>query len=197
MRSTRPRVLSAAAVLGGVALAAAACSSSPASSTTDSSAAHSSGTTSSASSGATVSSANNSTYGKVLVNRAGRSLYTYGPDAGHGGQATCTGGCLQAWPPLTVPAGTTPTAGSGVTGTLAAVKQSDGTNQVTYNGLPLYTFVQDTSAGQVTGNDVMDFTVATVANGSSSTASTASPGSAGTGSTSGTSSSTSSGGNGY
>ncbi len=184
------------AVLGALALTAAACSSSPASSTGGSSSAHNSGTSSATGSrsGATVGVANNSTYGKILVNSSGRTLYTYGPDAGHGGQATCTGGCLQAWPALTVPAGTNPTGGTGVTGTLAAVKQSDGTYQVTYNGLPLYTFVQDTSAGKVTGNDVTDFTVATASTGASSSTS---PGSGGGSGTTSTSSSNSSGGNGY
>jgi len=87
------------------------------------------------------------------------ALYTYGPDQGHNGMSTCTGGCLQAWPALTVPAGAVPTGGTGVTGTLAAVKQANGTYQVTYNGSPLYTFVQDSAPGQVTGNGVAGFSV--------------------------------------
>jgi hypothetical protein len=70
------------------------------------------------------------------------------------------GPCAQAWPALTVPAGTTPHGGPGVNGTLATAKQSDGSLQVTYNGALLYTFVSDTSPGQVTGNGVAGFSVA-------------------------------------
>ena len=65
------------------------------------------------------------------------------------------------WPPLTVPAGTTPTGGSGFTGTLAAVKQPNGTYQVTYNGAPVYTYASD-SSGSLNGNGVGGFTVVKV-----------------------------------
>jgi predicted lipoprotein with Yx(FWY)xxD motif len=103
----------------------------------------------------------NPTFGNILIDSAGKALYTYGPDKGHNGKATCTGACLVAWPPLTVPAGTTPTAGPGVHGTLAAVKQVDGVYQVTHDGLPLYTFASDPAAGQVTGSGIGGFAVAT------------------------------------
>jgi hypothetical protein len=33
--------------------------------------------------------------------------------------------------------------------------------QVTYNGMPLYFFVQDKNSGQVTGNGVQNFSIAT------------------------------------
>jgi predicted lipoprotein with Yx(FWY)xxD motif len=111
-------------------------------------------------SSATVKVASNATFGDVLVNASGMALYTYAPDQGHGGMSTCSGSCLQAWPALTVPAGSVPTGGTGVTGTLAAVKQANGTYQVTYDGSPLYTFVQDTTPGQVTGNGLAGFSVA-------------------------------------
>ena len=48
--------------------------------------------------------------------------------------------------------------GPGVGGTVAAVLQSNGTFQVTYNGSPLYTFAGDTTPGEVTGNNVGGFT---------------------------------------
>jgi hypothetical protein len=47
-----------------------------------------------------------------------------------------------------------------VSGTLATAQQSNGALQVTYNGALLYTFVSDTSPGQVTGNGVAGFSVA-------------------------------------
>jgi hypothetical protein len=37
-------------------------------------------------------------------------------------------------------------------GTLATIKSASGGSQVTYDGYPLYTYVGDTAAAQVTGN---------------------------------------------
>lgn len=108
--------------------------------------------------------------GKILENSSGMALYTFGPD--HGGtQSVCTGACIEAWPPVTVPAGTTPTAGSGVTGTLGTSKQSDGALQVTYDGKLLYTFLSD-QPGQVTGNGVAGFSVAKAATAAPTAATT-------------------------
>ena len=47
-----------------------------------------------------------------------------------------------------------PSPGPGVTGTLATIKRSDGTTQVTYNGHPLYTYAGDTAPGQAFGNNL-------------------------------------------
>jgi predicted lipoprotein with Yx(FWY)xxD motif len=170
MRHARPQPFLVAAALAVAGLGAAACSSSSSPTSTTSHPATSVSPASSTST--TVRVENNSTYGKVLVNSAGKPLYTYGPDKGHGGKSTCTGSCLQQWPALVVPSGTTPTKGTGVTGTVSAVMQSNGTDQVTYNSMPLYTFVSDTSSGQVTGNGVMGFSVAKVSSSSVSPAAT-------------------------
>ncbi len=110
--------------------------------------------------GSTVNVTTTTTFGAVLTNAQGFALYTYPSD--HNGMSACNASCLAVWPAVTVPTGTTPTAGSGVTGTVAAVVQADGTDQVTYNGSPLYTFVGDTSPGEVTGNNVGGFLVAQV-----------------------------------
>ncbi len=182
----------AVAALAVAALALAACgSSSPSSATTsppspsgNSGAANSPGTTAAAN--ATVKTASTANFGTVLVNSAGMALYTYVPN-GSGTTNKCTGACLQAWPALTVPAGTTPTLAAGVPGTLATAKQADGTLQVTYDGKLLYTFLSDSSPGQVTGNGVAMFSVAKAST-------SASGASAGTTTTMATSSG---GGNGY
>ena len=108
----------------------------------------------------TVDVATSANFGPVLTNAQGFALYTFPNDVN--GMSKCTGTCAQVWPALTVPAGTTPSAGTGVTGTVAAVVQANGTYQVTYNGSPLYTFVGDTSAGQVSGNGVGGFAVVKV-----------------------------------
>jgi len=50
-----------------------------------------------------------------------------------------------------------PTAGPGLSGTLAVITRADGKRQVTYNGQPLYTFVRDTQAGAATGDGVTAF----------------------------------------
>jgi predicted lipoprotein with Yx(FWY)xxD motif len=89
----------------------------------------------------------------ILVNRQGLPLYIYRPDTAT--TSLVTGGLARLWPPLTSPAA----AGAGVTGKVAVLKDANG-QQVTYNGHPLYTFVDD-HAGQVTGQGVQDFFVAT------------------------------------
>ena len=168
----------AAGALAALALVLAACGSSASSSATTSPSANRGAgatTTGGSTTTPTVKTASTS-QGTVLVNSSGMALYTYGPDHG-AAQSTCTGTCIQAWPPLTVPAGTTPTPGAGVTGTLGTSRQSNGSLQVTYNGNLLYTFLSDPSPGQVTGNGVGGFSVAKVAVGSSSgSATTASSG---------------------
>jgi predicted lipoprotein with Yx(FWY)xxD motif len=114
----------------------------------------------------------NATYGDILTTISGLALYTLNTD--HNGQSTCTGSCLKAWPPLTVAAGTTPAGGAGVTGTVAAVTQANGTIQVTYNGSPLYTFAGD-SPGQVTGQGVAGFFLVMVVAASPPTTTSTSP----------------------
>jgi predicted lipoprotein with Yx(FWY)xxD motif len=121
----------------------------------------------------------NATFGPILTTGSGFALYTL--DTDHNGQSTCHGGCAAVWPPLNVPAGTVPSGGPGVTGTVGDSLQTNGTYQVTYNGSPLYTFVNDTAPGQVTGNGVSGFYVATVAAATTTTTTTApSPPAAGT-----------------
>jgi len=130
--------------------------------------------------GSTVDVATSATFGTVLTASQGFALYTFPSD--HNGMSACTGSCVAVWPALTVPAGTTPTAGAGVPGAVASVLQTNGTYQVTYNDAPLYTFVGDTAPGQVSGNNVGGFTVVQIA--SVSTTPTTSAPAATTGSTS-------------
>ena len=89
----------------------------------------------------------------ILVNSGGLPLYFYRPDTA--AKSLVTGGVAALWPPLTSAA---PTA-AGATGTLTVVHDAHG-RQVAYNGHLLYTFVSD-HAGQVTGQGVQNFFVAT------------------------------------
>jgi len=84
----------------------------------------------------------------VLTNARGYTLYLFVPDPPD--KSTCFGTCAAYWPPVTG----TPTAGTGVTGTLGTIRRAGGGNQVTYDGHPLYTYVGDSKPGQANGNNI-------------------------------------------
>lgn len=92
--------------------------------------------------------------GTVLVASSnGMTVYTFAQDVANSGTSACAGACLATWPALTIPAGSTPVAGAGVTGTLGTITRTDnGTLQVTYNGLPLYFYANDKAPGDANGN---------------------------------------------
>ncbi|MEP7060477.1 MAG: hypothetical protein ABI828_07075 [Actinomycetota bacterium] len=93
--------------------------------------------------------------GKVLVTSDGMTLYYLKTESN--GAIKCTDTCATAWPPLLLPSGTdSATAGGGVTGELGTVARPDGGMQVTYNGMPLYTFATDTP-GVASGQGVENF----------------------------------------
>jgi predicted lipoprotein with Yx(FWY)xxD motif len=95
-----------------------------------------------------------SSLGSILVNSTGRTLYLFKADVG--AKSACTGACATAWPPLLATA--KPTAGTGLTASkLATITRSDGTQQVTYNGHPVYLFINDKKPGQTTGQGVTAF----------------------------------------
>ena len=89
----------------------------------------------------------------ILVTSGGLPLYFYRPDTA--AASLVTGGLAALWPPLTSAA----PAAAGAAGHLTVVNDAHG-HQVAYNGHLLYTFVSD-HAGQVTGQGVQDFFVAT------------------------------------
>jgi len=121
---------------------------------------------------ATVGMASSTSFGSVLVGPTGMTLYTHAGDSAT--SSTCTAACATAWPALTTTG--QPTAGPGVTGQLGTLTRADGTKQVTYAGLPLYYWQGDTKAGDVTGNGIAGFSVATVGGaGSMPSASGAAP----------------------
>lgn len=89
--------------------------------------------------------------GTILVAGSnGMTLYTFSND--QPGVSNCKGGCATIWPPLTVPAGQTPSGGQGVTGALATITRDDGSLQVTYKGMPLYFFHKDSKPGDTSGH---------------------------------------------
>ena len=84
----------------------------------------------------------------VLTNAKGFTLYSFAPDTPTASK--CYGSCAAYWPPVT---GTT-AAGQGLPGKVATIKRTDGTEQLTYNGHPLYTYIGDAAPGQARGNNL-------------------------------------------
>jgi len=90
----------------------------------------------------------------TLVDANRLTLYTFAFD--HDGESTCYGHCAEEWPPLLVGDGMQPTGDDGVVGQLGTVEREDGSQQVTYNGWPLYYYHDDTAAGDDAGQGVDD-----------------------------------------
>jgi predicted lipoprotein with Yx(FWY)xxD motif len=97
--------------------------------------------------------AHSSKYGRVIFTGQQRSIYLFARDHG---KSTCYGACAKVWPPVLTKG--TPIAGPGVKASLlGTVRRKDGTRQVTYAGHPLYRFVKDTKAFQITCQNVSNF----------------------------------------
>lgn len=91
---------------------------------------------------------------RMLVAPNGRTLYVFAVDPK--GKSKCNGTCAKFWPPLHVAKGTTPpTKISGISGTFGVITRADGTRQLTYDGAPLYTFLEDKKAGQMNGQGIV------------------------------------------
>jgi predicted lipoprotein with Yx(FWY)xxD motif len=106
----------------------------------------------------TLSSNASSMLGKpVVVNPQGRTLYHLSPETSK--HLLCKSKeCLTNWPPLTVKSAKTKLkAGSGVRGKLALLHRSNGTFQVTLNGLPLYRYAGDSAKDDVNGEGIESF----------------------------------------
>jgi predicted lipoprotein with Yx(FWY)xxD motif len=93
---------------------------------------------------------NNATFGNILADSLGRTLYFFSLDVS--GASACTGGCLAAWPVFLKE---NPTLSAGLNASdFAVITRSDGSKQTTYKGWPLYYFAQDANAGDVNGDNV-------------------------------------------
>jgi predicted lipoprotein with Yx(FWY)xxD motif len=86
----------------------------------------------------------------VLTNTKGLTLYSLSVEKN--GKFICTGSCTGTWLPLLVSAGTTPTGPV----KLGTIKRPEGKIQVTFKGLPLYTFDGDSAKGQANGEGIKD-----------------------------------------
>jgi len=106
-------------------------------------------------SGADLGVANSADYGKYLVDATGKSLYVLQKDSK--GASSCYDACSTKWPPLLSPAGTPKALDPSIqANAIVNIQRTDGNVQVTYQGHPLYHYVEDASAGQLNGQGVKD-----------------------------------------
>ncbi len=104
---------------------------------------------------------------RVLVDAQGLTLYHLSGE--QNGKWICTSSaCVKVWHPLAASAGGVP---SGSVGSLGTVKRPNGATQLTFKGMPLYTFAGDTKPGEAKGQGIKDVGVwsALTANGSDPT----------------------------
>jgi predicted lipoprotein with Yx(FWY)xxD motif len=91
-------------------------------------------------------------FGRVLFDSDGYALYVFTRD---GRRSKCNGDCAVAWPPLRARGKLV--GGKGVKdGLLGRVGRRDGSKQVTYDGQPLYNYIDD-PLGVVLCQDVREF----------------------------------------
>ena len=86
----------------------------------------------------------NTSKGKAWVDAKGMALYTFDKDTAK--KSNCNDKCAVEWPPLAV------AAGAKASGKWTIVARDDGSKMWAYEGHPLYTFVDDKKAGDVTGD---------------------------------------------
>lgn len=96
--------------------------------------------------------ASNGTFGNILTDAEGKSLYFFSRDTK--GQSACLDGCKDAWPifyaeNLTFDDGL-------LAADFGEITRTDGEKQTTYKGWPLYYFANDNAAGDTNGDRVGD-----------------------------------------
>ncbi len=91
---------------------------------------------------------NDASFGSVLTDAEGNTLYFFANDAKN--LSSCNGGCADAWPPFYVE---DLTWDQGLLGAdFSTIERADGSSQITYKGYPLYTFANDASPGDINGD---------------------------------------------
>ena len=121
----------------------------------------------------TINVSYNPAVGNYLVNASGRTLYTYKQDTPNSGTSACSGTCASIWPAFYAPSIVVPAGLSA--SSFGTITRADGTKQSTYDGLPLYLYSGDSGAGQINGQGVANFAVASVTTNSTKSTSTVAP----------------------
>jgi predicted lipoprotein with Yx(FWY)xxD motif len=104
--------------------------------------------------GPTVAVRSHPDLGDVLVGPDGLTLYMFDQDTEGEAASSCSGGCADIWPPLTVDGSAS--AGDAVTAPLETFEREDGSTQVMAGGWPLYYYASDSEPGDVTGHGSND-----------------------------------------
>lgn len=89
--------------------------------------------------------------GSVMTDADGRTLYMFTPDPT--GESVCTGGCAEAWPPLTIDSEANLRESVRAETSLGTTERDDGSLQVTAGGMPLYYFVRDEAPDDINGQE--------------------------------------------
>ena len=89
----------------------------------------------------------------VLVDAEGRTLYT--ADVEEDGSIRCVDGCESFWLPLEAGQTEIDALGSSLAEDLGVVERPDGMSQLTFDGVPLYTFTKD-DVGELMGDGFTD-----------------------------------------
>lgn len=90
-----------------------------------------------------------SSSGARLANGRGMTLYTFSGDSP--GRSSCASACAARWQPARS-AGGKPQPGTGVRAAeVGSIQRADGSDQVTFNGHPLYYFTDDEQPGDSNG----------------------------------------------
>ena len=84
-------------------------------------------------------------FGGVLTNEDGRTIYVFARDEGE--TSSCYDECATAWPPVSA----NYSAGAGIDASLGSTLRTDGMEQLTVNGRPVYLFSGDSQAGDTNG----------------------------------------------
>ena len=135
-------------------LLVAACGNGSDNSTSSSNSPTSSNSSTNSASGAALGVASTS-LGEVLVDAQGQTVYLLTADSPN--HSSCSGECLEYWPPVASPGGGAVHSISGISAKLGVTKTTDGKSMLTANGWPLYTFEGDHSPGDVNGQGVQNF----------------------------------------
>ncbi len=84
-----------------------------------------------------------SSMGKIYTDHAGMTLYTFDKD--EPGKSNCYDQCAVNWPPFAA------AADAMAEGEWTIIERTDGTKQWVYEGKPLYLYIDDKAAGDMTG----------------------------------------------